>query len=44
MEDRNYLVPRQILLKGLQKDLLRLTPSELQCRGSRLKDIGDIGG
>ena len=36
--------PRQFLLKGPCMNLLRLTSSELQCWGSRLKGTRDIRG
>ena len=44
VEDRKCCSLRQFLLKGPCRDLLGLTPSELQHQGSRLKGITDIGG
>ena len=44
MEDRNCRNPRQFLLMGQHTDLLGLTTTDLQCQGSRLKDIRDIRG
>ena len=34
VEDRNFWSPRQFLLKGPYKVLLRFTPSELQHMGT----------
>ena len=41
VEDRNFLSPRQFLLKGPCTDLLSLTPPKLPHEGSRLKGIRD---
>ena len=44
MEERNFWSLRQLLLKSLCMDLLKLTPFELQQRGGRLKGTRDIQG
>ena len=44
VEDRNCWTPWQFLLEGPCTDLLRLTTSELQHGGNRLKGTRDIQG
>ena len=43
MQDRNFWILRQFLLKDPYMDLLRLTPSEFQHVGSKLKGIKAYG-